>query len=448
MKKECIVGFVTVLSGRWPRELPQQRLKEYGEWAEENLAKARVVKYPVVADNLELISKAVSLFKKEEVDVVIMLYGAFTGDDFPCALAEGLEVPIILWAPYEPPFERDTRLFANALVAATMNAAALHKIDRLCHVIYGSKEDDRAAKKLMDLVSAYGVKKSLKNTLLGLLGYRPTAFYNCAFDESLIRKTFGVRIEETDLKVIFDRMEQLPPDMVKHDMKTMSCAYDTNILPVHHLENHSKLYFAIKQIIEEQGYDFATIKCWPEMGSLHTTPCAVLGRLADEGIGVVCEGDVDAGLATIVQRYLTGLPTFVADMINIDETENTLTYWHCGNAAPSLMNPNEETSINNHPLAGQGTAFYGTLKPGKVTMARFCNIGGVYKLFLLRGEAVASKRNTRGVMVNVKVKKSVRDILQRIFDEGIAHHYSIVWDDIADAMIGVAHLLGIEVIEP
>ena len=50
--------------------------------------------------------------------------------------------------------------------------------------------------------------------------------------------------------------------------------------------------------------------------------------------------------------------------------------------------------IRNHPLAGQGTAFYGALKPGKVTVARFCNIDGAYKLFLLRGEAVALDRCT------------------------------------------------------
>ena len=51
----------------------------------------------------------------------------------------------------------------------------------------------------------------------------------------------------------------------------------------------------------EQHYDFAAIKCWPEMGKLHTTPCAVLGRLADDGITIGCEGDVDAELAQMTE---------------------------------------------------------------------------------------------------------------------------------------------------
>ena len=88
----------------------------------------------------------------------------------------------------------------------------------------------------------------------------------------------------------------------------------------------------------QQGYDYAAIKCWPEMGNLHTTPCAVLGRLIDEGLFISCEGEIDAGLAAAVQNLLTGAATFITDLINIDEKENLVTFWHCGNGAPSLHN--------------------------------------------------------------------------------------------------------------
>ena len=447
MKRECKIAFATTLSGRWPRELPQNRLEGYSTWLKKSFSEKNCVIFPKIIDSVDTASEAVSCFKKEEADIVIMLYGAFTGDDIPCALAEGLGLPVILWAPYEPPFERETRLFANALVSATMNAAALHRIGCKCHVLYGSLEDNRMVSRLKCLISAYSVIKSMRSTLFGLLGYRPAAFYNCAFDEALIRRTFGIRMEETDLKVIFDRMEQISEKQVVEDEKQIAEKYDVSKLPEHHLENHSRLYYAIKQVIAEQGYDFATIKCWPEMGNLKATPCAVLGRLADDGVSVICEGDVDAGLATIVQRYLTGLPTFIADMINIDEEKNLLTYWHCGNPAPSLFDTRDGVTMNNHPLAGQGTAFYGALKPGDVTIARFCNIGNVYKLFLMRGKAVETKRNTRGAMAQVKVKTPVRELMEKIFDAGIAHHYSLVWKDVADEMEMVAQLLGIEVLE-
>lgn len=447
MEAKLNVGFVTTYSGRWPDELPKKRNQEYGDWLEENLPSVRVVRASMLGCNQEAVEQITKEFKSQEVDIIVMLYGAFTGDDVAAYLTEMLKTPILLWAPYEVPFEKDDRLYSNALCSMTMNAAAIRKLGAVYHTVYGSKEDERAAAKVKDLLMAYHTVKHLSHTNLGLLGYRPTAFYNCSFDESLIRRTFGVKIEETDLKVVFDKMDALPKEQWEADMAGMSETYDTTKLPEGHLENHSKLYLALKEVMAEQKYDFATIKCWPEMGNLHTTPCAVLGRLADDGVNIGCEGDVDAELTQMAEYYLTGKPSFITDMINIDEKENVMTFWHCGNAAPSLCNPDYEVQIRNHPLAGQGTAFYGALKPGPVTVARFCNLDGGYKLFLMKGEAVPMDRYTKGIMVNVKVERPVRDVIEGIIEEGVPHHYSIVWEDVADRMKAVCGLLKIPVIE-
>ncbi len=441
------LGFVTTYSGRWPKELPEKRNKEYSAWLEENLPQAHVVRASQIGCTKDALEAIVKEFKEASVDVMVMVYGAFTGDDAAAYLTEMLHLPIILWAPYEVPFEKDERLYANALCSMTMNAAALRRLGASYHTVYGSKEDERAASKVKSLVAAYHAVKAMRHTNLGLLGYRPTAFYNCAFDEGLIRRTFGVKIEETDLKVVFDAMEALPENVWKADMEKMEASYNMDTLPEGHLENHSKLYLALKEVMKNQGYDFGVIKCWPEMGNLHTTPCAVLGRLADDGVCIGCEGDVDAELAQIAEHYMTGLPTFITDMINIDEKENVMTFWHCGNAAPSLANPKYPLLMRNHPLAGQGTAFWGALKPGAVTIARFCNIDGRYKLFLMRGEAVDMDRYTRGIMANVKVRRPVREVIERIIEEGIPHHYSLVWADVADELIQMCSLLEIPVIE-
>lgn len=447
MNKKLIVGFITTYSGRWPEALPTQRNQEYGDWLVEELPELDIVRASALGSTKEAIEQITKEFKASEVDIIVMVYGAFTGDDVASWLSEMVRVPLLLWAPYEVPFEKDDRLYANALCSMTMNAAAIRRVGAVYHTVYGNKEDARAAAKVKRILRAYNAVKGLRYTNLGLLGYRPTAFYNCAFDESLIRKTFGVKIEETDLKIIFDKMDALPEEAVVADIERVNKEFNDIQLPEGHIENHSKLFLAMQDVIKEQGYDFCTIKCWPEMGSLHTTPCAVLGRLADEGFHVGCEGDVDAELAQMTQNYLTGCPTFITDLINVHEDNNEIVFWHCGNAAPSLFNKEVGMQLRNHPLAGQGSAIYGALKPGVVTIARFCNMNGTYKLYLLKGEAVPADRYTKGVMVTVKVEKPVRDILDQIIEEGVPHHYSIVWDDVVDDMKEVAKLLNIPVIE-
>lgn len=447
MKKDLNVGFITVVSGRWPRELPTKRFEEYGDWTEKNLKNCNVHRFEKLLSDKNDMLDCITDFKKNEIDLIVLVYGAFCGDDICCGLADALKIPMILWAPREEEWVRQDRLYANALCSATMNGASMMRINAAHHIVFGNKEEERVQKEINTIASAYAAVKNIQGLTFGLFGYRPTAFYNCSFDEVTIRKTFGINIEETDLKVVFDTMDALEWSEVEAEMKKVSTTWNSNDLPDGHLENHARLYMALKKLFPLQGYDYGTIKCWPEMGNLHTTPCAVLGRLADEGINIGCEGDVDASLASVVQNTLTNTPTFITDLINIDENENTVTFWHCGNAAPSLHNIDDGVTMCDHPLLGQGTAFWCSLKAGPVTAARFTNMNGKYVLFVLRGDAVATTRNTRGAMVNVKVKTPVLELVSNIAKKGMSHHYSVVWDDVADEMIKIAEILNIEVVE-
>lgn len=446
MKKQLTIGFVVTKSGRWPQELGEKRLTEYGTWVQEHFPDSKICVFNRLVSTKEDAVDCINDMRGNCADLLIQLYGAFTGDDICCAFADELSIPIILWAPREEKWERQDRLYANALCSATMNGASLMRIHARFHIVFGDKEENRVEKELQRLVNAYAVIKNMKGMTFGLFGYRPTAFYNCAFDEVVIRRTFGINIEETDLKVVFDRMAEFPEYEVCTEMKRVASIWDTSALPDGHLENHARLYLALKDLFRKQGYDYAAIKCWPEMGNLHTTPCAVLGRLIDEGITISCEGDVDAGLAAVVQNLLTEKAVFITDLINICEEENSVTFWHCGNAAPSLHDQKDGVTMCNHPLAGQGTAFWCALKEGAVTAARFANIDGQYRLFLLRGTAVPTVRNTRGAMANVKVDTPVLELVDQIAQNGMSHHWSIVWQDVATEMAQLAKLWNIPVI--
>ena len=451
------VGFVTTLSGRWPRERPQALHADYSAWACRELTGAEVAVYPEIVTNTTEAAACAAWLRARQVDAVLLVIGAFTGDDVSCKLAQELGKPLILWATHEAPFVRQERLWANALCSAMMNNAAVKRIGGECWPVYGDKEEPAVCEEIRTLVTALAAKKKLANTSLGLLGYRPTAFYNCSFDEMTIRRLFGIRMEGTELKLVFDRMAQLDDAEVRADMEKVRADFHLDSLPrlpdadrnlsEQNLENHSRVYLALKQIIPEMGYDYCTIKCWPEMGAVKCQPCGVLSRLADEGLSVICEGDVDAGIGTIIEREMTGQPTFVADMINADPAANTLTFWHCGNAPLSLYDLADGLELRNHPLVGNGSAFWGVLKPGKVTVVRASVIDGRYHLVLLRGEAVPTVRNTRGTMVNVRVARPVADVTRDIFDKGIAHHYSLVWADIGDAVVQLGRVLNIPVIE-
>jgi L-fucose isomerase-like protein len=440
------VGIITTVSGRWPLELPTARDEEYSAWLMKSYPDIHVVKSPKIAVNKNDVATITEYFKKETVDLVVQVIGAFTGDDVATYLGEELKVPIVIWAPHEPPFDGG-RLMANALVSATMNTAALYRLGLKYHFIYGDCTDSRIQAEITKLIKVYGALKKLKRTYLGLLGYRPTGFYSSTFDETLIRQKFGIKMEEFDLKVILDKAEQMDASKVEADIAKVRALGQVQGIPDSYLENHSRLTLAIKELITEQDFNALCIKCWPELGNLHFTPCGMIARLADEDFLIGCESDVDATLTMLIQKYLSGKTPFMSDLITIDETENSASFWHCGQAATKLKSPDSDLIVSNHPLAGQGVAFYGTLKPGKVTVARMSKINNEFKLFLVKGEAIPTQYVTKGVMVKVVLEEPVDRVLHRIAEEGVPHHYSLIWDDVAEEMKSLAGVLGIQVIE-
>ena len=120
MKQALNVGLMVTKSGRWPQELPQKRLGEYSAWMRDNLPEANVVVPEHVLTTPDEVFETIDRFRSALVDVVVMVYGAFTADDIAAAVKQRMGVPLILWAPHEPPFHPNERLWANALCAMTI----------------------------------------------------------------------------------------------------------------------------------------------------------------------------------------------------------------------------------------------------------------------------------------------------------------------------------------
>jgi endonuclease V-like protein UPF0215 family len=152
------VGFITTVSGRWPRETPQKRMESYGAFLKEKLPEVNLITFDTLIDSTERIDNAIETLKKQSVDLVIMLYGAFTGDDVCTGIADNLKVPLILWAPREPELGGG-RLLSNALVALTMNNASMHRLGHTCYPVYGNMDEQQAVNKVLSIVKAYSVVK-------------------------------------------------------------------------------------------------------------------------------------------------------------------------------------------------------------------------------------------------------------------------------------------------
>ena len=94
-------------------------------------------------------------------------------------------------------------------------------------------------------------------------------------------------------------------------------------------ERSSRLYLALKRLVEAENLDAIAIRCWPELPRDYGQwPYLAVTRLADEGLPVACEGDVDGALTMLCCKFLGCGAPYISDWLEHDRS--SFVCWHGG----------------------------------------------------------------------------------------------------------------------
>ncbi|MFC1590160.1 L-fucose/L-arabinose isomerase family protein [Candidatus Omnitrophota bacterium] len=371
--------------------------------------------------------------KSGDPDALILIQGAFTWDNIAVGAHEYLgKIPTLLWAIPEKDFSSGV-LEANSLCGAIMNNAALHKLKADNRFCYGRCEDDKVTKEIGDLLKNMTAKKRRRaskagNLRYGMVGYRPTGFYNSTFDEMRIRKHFGIEAVYYDVVSLFEDIARIPHSRVKKDTGLIRKMGKIGRASGGSLERSSRVYLALKDFIHKERIDFLGVRCWPEMMNKGMNPCMVLGRLTDEGIAASCEADFGGALSMAIAKQVSGSTSWLADLIDVSGDKRSFYFWHCGAAPGSLCHEKESPVINRQFRGGdRGNTLEFALKEGAVTVLRFGITDDRYRIFAFEGSAVSPDIRLRGNTSQVIPDNDPQRVLEKIIECGVEHHMAVVY---------------------
>jgi len=411
---------------------------------------------PISKDNLvgpylvttpEDSEKVTQEFKTKDIDALIILEGAFTWDNIPARIVQDLgDIPVIMWAFPEPPM-KGGKLLTNSLCGAIMNCAALKKLGRKYRLIYGNPEEKKTITILDQYLRAIAAVKRLSHSKYCLIGYRTPGFYNSTFDEMLVRKTFGIETVHLSLLDLMDYALQIKDKTVQKDVNMVKGKWKIGEATEKDLYNSAKFHKFLVDFSRSNKIDCYGIKCWPELPKRGLNICFVIGWLTDEGIISGCEADFDGTMTMLLQYYLTDEIPWLADLIHMDEKKNVCIFWHCGAAPPSLASDKSGVAIQKQYRGlDRGASIEFPLQAGRVTIARLGPSEGRYRMFITTGEAIQTEMILRGNPSIVKMDSSVEDMLGTISQNGIEHHYAIIYGDHKNDLVEVCQWLNIKII--
>jgi len=256
-----------------------------------------------------------------------------------------------------------------------------------------------------------------------------------------LKKLFGPRVVGLDTQIFLDRAARADAALaveawraVKGQVGSVTATDDAGITAM-------QVYVALRDTLREQSLTAAAVGCYPHlMGKV----CLGISLLAEEGIPVACEGDVNNAVSMVMLAELTGGPVHNTDLLDPIPAENAIVFSHCGNGGFSLAPSHAQIVLAPVRLMDSGVAALFPARPGPVTLVNLVATLSGYKLAMLLGEATDTDMIFPGNPLRVRFKSDYRRILDWIVEEGLGHHWMAGYGDVRRPLTDLVKMLGCE----
>jgi L-fucose isomerase-like protein len=382
---------------------------------------------------------AAETLARANVDALILISGTFHLGHLALEIAKVVDVPILLWGIPELPYNGG-KIRLNSVCGVNLNASNLYKagIRR-----YRASIQDKVDR---DWVDAIRVLVALKRAHVGIAGSRAHGFFNLGFaDLSLYRET-GVLVDHYELGDIWKFPAK--DEAVAARKADFRRVFDVSGISDAQLDKVATLAVKLGGFLDANSLDALAIRCWPEFAAdFGVSPCAAMSLLQSEDRLLACEGDVEGALSMLMQRAAGAETPYFFDFSVVDFVKDEALFWHCGVAPCNLTDGKCNCSLDTYFAGGKGVTADFVLKPGHLSILRLDSVDGKYRIFLQEADAVPMDKELKGTYLKAKFKRPVKEVLNLVIDNGIAHHASAVYGSFVEPFRIAAKIAGWEVIE-
>ena len=304
----------------------------------------------------------------------------------------------------------------------------------------------------------------LRGMVYGEGGSRSMGMYTARIDPSEWMSKFGIDVDGFEQVDLIKRSKKFSDDEVKKFLEWIKNEFGGVEVKDEVMFAQIRLYFALRDLIKEKGYDFLSVKCLPEMTSCYTTFCVahvLLNDKSDDGFGEKysyvssCEADANGALTMQILNNITTNTTMFTDVLYYDYDENIARLCNCGSQPTDFAKSRKDVVWVSEGLrefdwiiGGACPRYVGNA--GKLTLARLSRVKGEYVMLITTGEALDMPLNkineTNSQQPHIFVKL---DCLQENFIDSLrSNHIHVVKEDFKKELIKTCEVLNIKPILP
>jgi L-fucose isomerase-like protein len=391
---------------------------------QEDLKSIENVEWEIVNDliiEIEEAQSTASYLASKEIDGLICISGTFALGHLILELNKNIKTPILLWGLNELPYDGG-KIRLNSVCGINLNASNLYKTGvKNYHAVFGDNIDE-------NWLDAIRIIKIFKDSRIGIIGSRAKGFFNLDVDELDLYRQTGVLIDHFELSEIFNLT--VDKELIDNRKTQIKSIFNTSSISDNQLNKVATLTAKFDSFIKHNKLDAIAVRCWPEFAAeFGISPCAAMSVLQSENKILTCEGDILGSLSMLAHKAIGAETPFMADFSQVNFKEDFGLLWHCGVAACNLWDGECIRSLDPYFAGGKGVTADFVMKPGKISLLRLDYASGEYRIFLQEATGIPMKKELKGTYVKVLFKQGVTAVLNKIINNGIAHHISVVYGD-------------------
>ena len=449
MTKTAFVGFGEINT---PKDIIIKKCKD-AENQLKNQGLDLLSVYPVTDDyNEEDVKKTIDTLKNQDFDSIVVCIAGWIPTHAVVKVCEQFkEKPMVLWGLCGW-IEDDGRLVTTADQAGT---SALRKtfydLGYTFKYVYDIIGKESGAAKVADYAKAAAAAKKLRSAKVGMAGYRDMNLYGTLYDGTSLKRVVGPEIETFEMLEMQQRYEKVTLD-AKNEIieKVMSKWNFLKEAKREGLEMAAGYYLAVKEIIDERGYDAISLKDVDGMKKLLGFPPAPIFMLLSDvaGVSTIPENDCLGNVTQLMVKYLTGqcgaylefyeffedrvlagVPDYVPAEITYGETQ----------VLPAAFGELNEGILN-----------VSKVKTGELTMCRLFTDKGKYYMHMVKGEGITPRKweecGWTQPAPQLPGLEIILDDTEKFAQNVMCQHYIISYGDNTEIIKNLCSILGIEII--
>lgn len=409
--------------------------------------------YPVTDDPAgNDVHKAISALQGQDFDCLVVCIAGWIPTHAVVKVCEQFrEKPMVLWGLCGW-IEPDGRLVTTADQAGTSALRKTFKdLGYTFTYIYDIIGKESNTKKVAQYCAAASAARKLRSAKVGMAGYRDMNLYGTLCDGPSLKRVVGPEIETFEMLELQQRFEAIT-DAEKDAViaKEMASWHFLKEAKPESKRLAAGYYLAMKQIIDQQGYDAVSLKDVDGMKKLLGFPPApILMLLSDAAqVSTIPENDCLGNVTQLIIRYLTGQCGAYLEFYEFFE-DRVLA--GVPDYVPAEITDGPTTVI---PAAfgelNEGILNVSKVRTGLLTMCRLFAEDGKYYMHMVTGEGITPRKWEECGWTQPAPQLPGLEILledtEKFAQNVMCQHYIISYGDNTQIIQSLCDILGITVI--